>query len=289
MINHGDIEILHNPYPPALGTWRPLLPGERRVTPSGMPIAPAFTDVYVNMDKSMSLEAVAKDSKSRTVPFYTKKHKARATITKFRRVDRWESAYPLIMARVKKHLPRVEEAKVMYLIDKTRFRVGGEGDTKADVQAYGATTLRPEHVSIDKDTVKFSFIGKKGVKLTKIVKDSVLASIIHERLLKSRLFETTESRVLRYLRTLPRAKEFKVSDIRPFYGTKMAKELVASMPIPGTWKEYKQYKKSIATTISEDLGNTPSVALNSYIDPRVWQEWEKNLPPVIKKKPKKKK
>jgi DNA topoisomerase-1 len=279
--------MISNPYPPAKGNWRKLRTGEKRVTPSGLPIAPAFTDVYVSTDKSSDLEAVAKDSKNRTIYIHTKKHKTLAGTSKFKRIDKWEAAYPSIIARVKKHFPKVEEAKVMYLIDKTRFRVGGEGATKADVQAYGATTLKPEHVRIDDNLVKFDFIGKKGVNQVKVVDDPILAQLLRNRMTRPRLFETTEGRVLGYLRTLPRAKTFKVSDIRPFYGTKMARQMIASMPVPTTRKEFKQAQKIIATAVSDDLGNTPGVAMSSYIDPRVWQSWEAGMPPVVKRKKRK--
>lgn len=278
---------MNNPYPPAKGQWQALQPGQKRVTPSGMPIAPAFTDVYINSDKSMLLEAVAKDSKGRTIYFYTQKHKGKAKDNKFKRIDKWEEAYPLIMARVQKHMPKIEEAQVMYLIDKTRFRVGGEKDTKAEVQAYGATTLRTEHVDVDKDMVKFNFIGKKGQQQDKVVYDPVLAQMLRNRLGKGKLFQTSEGKVLKYLRTLPKAKSFKVSDIRPFYGTKMAREMITSMPVPTTKKQFTQQRKAIAIAVSEDLGNTPSVALNSYIDPRVWKLWEERLPAVTKKRGKK--
>jgi len=282
------VNKLENPYPPARGTWTPLVPGQKRVTPSGQPIAPAYTDVYINLDKSAILEAVAKDSKGRTIYLHTKKHKEKASGSKFKRIQQMEAAYPAIIERVKKHFPKVEEAQVLYLIDKTRFRVGGEGDTKAEVQAYGATTLKPEHVSVTDDKVKFDFIGKKGVHQVKIVDDSLLAQMIRKRLNRNRLFQTDEGHVLSYLRTLPRAKSLKVSDFRPFYGTRMARELMASMPKPKTKKEFKQAQKTIATAVSEDLGNTPSVALSSYIDPRIWIDWEAGLPVALPKKKTKK-
>jgi DNA topoisomerase-1 len=281
---------MNNPYPPSAYQWRELKPGEKRVTGSGQPIAPAYTRVYLNKDKSAKLEAVAKDAKGRTVSIYTKKHRIMADSEKFRRIDRMDSAYPRIMSHVQKHLPKVEEAKVLYLIDKTRFRVGGEGDTLAEKKAYGATTLLKEHVKVeDDDLVKFNFVGKKGVTQSKIVRDPVLAKIIRERRNRERLFDTDEGHVLSYLRTLPYAKDLKVSDFRPYYATKMAKEMMASMPVPKTKKDLKQAKKVIAEAVSEDLGNTPSVAMNSYIDPRIWKEWDKSIPETVKRKVKRKK
>ena len=276
--------ITKNPYPPARGNWRKLSSTEKRVTLSGLPIAPAFTDVYINLDKKAPMEAVGKDSKDRVKYIYTKKYTSRTGAGKYKRVEKWQEAYPGIISRIEKQFSKKEEAKLLYLIDKTKFRVGGEGDTKAEVIAYGATTLKPEHIKIDKDIITFNFIGKKGVHQIKEIKDPLLAKLLRGRVKnKDKLFNTNEYRVLQYLRSLPRASKFKVSDFRPYYATKVARQMVDSTSIPVTKKEFKQKQKEIAMVVSEELGNTPSVALSSYIDPRVWLLWEAKLPVVVKR------
>ena len=282
--------ILRNPYPPAGYQWRPLKEDEKRVTHSGMPIAPAYTDVYINLDPEAKLEACAKDSKGRTIttPFYKKAFRKGQDVDKFKRIEKWEPVYPSIMKHVMKHLPKSEEAKVLYLVDKSRFRVGGEGDTGAEKKAYGASTLLSEHAKVDKDLVKFTFIGKKGVKQVKIIEDPILAKMIRERKGQERLFDTTEGKVLSFLRKAsPKASKFKVSDFRPYYATKKARELIASMPAPKTKAEFKRARKHIGEIVAEDLGNTAGVTLSSYIDPKVWVAWERMLPAVVKKTKKK--
>jgi len=283
---------LRNPYPPAGYKWRPLGKDERRVTHSGRPIPPAYTDVFINLDPEAKLEACARDSKGRpiTTPFYKPSFRKSQDVAKFRRVDKWEPVYDKLMARIAKHFPKSEEAKVLYLIDKTWFRVGGEeGDIKAAVKAYGASTLLPEHADVEKDTVKFSFISKKGKKTEKIVKDPILAQLIRERKGRTRLFDTDAGKILSHLRSYPGAKEFKTHDFRTFHATKMAKELVAKMPFPETHAAFKRARNEVGEAVAEQLGDTRAVALGSYIDPRVFKAWEKALPPAPKKKKRKKK
>jgi DNA topoisomerase IB len=282
-----------NPYPPAGYQWRPLKADERRVTHSGMPIAPAYTQVFLNLDPEAKLEACAKDSKGRTIttPFYKKAFRKGQDVDKFKRIEKWEPVYPSIMKHVMKHLPKSEEAKVLYLVDKSRFRVGGEGDTGAEKKAYGASTLLSEHAAVDKDLVKFTFIGKKGVKQVKIIEDPVLAEMIRKKKSQERLFDTTESKVLSFMRKADKRAEkygFKVSDFRPLHATNKARELIAKTPVPKTWKEFKKSQKAICEIVAADLGNTATVTKNSYIDPRVWIPWERILPAEVKKAKKKK-
>jgi DNA topoisomerase-1 len=281
---------LRNPYPPAGYQWRPLKDDEKRVTHSGLPIAPGYSNVYINLDPEAKLEACAKDSKGRTIttPFYKKAFRKSKDTEKFKRIEHWDTVYPQIMRHVMKHFPKSEEAKVLYLVDKSRFRVGGDGDTGAEKKAYGASTLLSEHAKVDKDLVKFTFIGKKGVQQTKIIEDPVLAKLIRERKSQERIFDTTEGKVLSFMRQAsPKASKFKVSDFRPFYATKMARELIAQTPAPKTHAEFKRVRKHIGEIVAEDLGNTAGVTLSSYIDPKVWILWERILPPVVKKAKKK--
>ena len=272
--------ITRNPYPPAGYDWRKLQPDEPRRTAGKLPIAPAYTKVYLNKDPSARLEAVAKDSVGRTIYLYAKKFRQATSVSKFRRVRVFAAAHPSIMKRVERDFPRREEAKILYLIDKTMFRVGGEGDTRAKVKAFGATTLTSRHVNIDGDEVRFDFIGKTGVHQVKTIKDHTLATELRKRYVEGRdtkIFDTNEGKVIGYLRSLPRGKGLKVSDFRPFFGTQMARQEIASRPIPTTKKAFKTARKEIATKIAAELGNTPGVTLSSYIDPKVWEPWEEQL------------
>lgn len=59
-------------------------------------------------------------------------------------------------------------ATVCYLIDKLGLRVGDEKD-KDEADTVGATTLRVEHVKLDKDRIDFDFLGKDSVRWNKSI------------------------------------------------------------------------------------------------------------------------
>ena len=77
----------------------------------------------------------------------------------------------------------------MYSIYKTGFRPGTEKDTKADKKSFGIATMKKKHVKLKgNDKVEFDFVGKKGVKIQKEVKDKKLHNLIKDRKTNTDLF-----------------------------------------------------------------------------------------------------
>ena len=58
-------------------------------------------------------------------------------------------------------------ALACYIIDRLIMRVGDEKDEDEEADTIGATTLRPEHITIDGNNVKFNFLGKDSVEWNK--------------------------------------------------------------------------------------------------------------------------
>ena len=66
-----------------------------------------------------------------------------------------------------RRLKRRKTATVCYLIDRLKFRVGGEKDDEDEADTVGACTLRPEHVCFNGDgsVTFFDFLGKDSVQM----------------------------------------------------------------------------------------------------------------------------
>ena len=243
-------------------------------------IPPAWTDVHIAEDPNSSLQAIGTDSKGRKQYRYSAAHTEKQSVAKFARGQAFNEELPQIVERFNAELknggPHVEEAAVLALIYKTGFRVGGSDDTGADKQAYGASTLLSDHVKVEGSTVKFDFIGKKGVKITKTLDDPEIANDIAKRASRGgKLYDTSDAKVLSYLHTID--GEFKVKDFRTWNACGVALEVISKTPPPSTPEEFKKAVLFVGKRVADHLGNTPSVALTSYIDPRVFQEWETNL------------
>lgn len=269
---------------PKKKTWRDAEGKEvsehdlERLRKLGVP--PAWVDVRLNPNEVEALQAVGRDKKGRMQYKYSAEHSEKAAAEKFARLKEFNEALPGIRAAIESDLASPdtqpadrEAALVLRLIDRTGFRIGSDDDTGAEQQAYGATTLMAEHVSVTGDRISFKFVGKKGVTIEKVLDDAMLAREIGARVaVGDRLFNTTDAAVRDYLHK--RGGDFKVKDFRTWNGTSRALREIEAMPEPTTEKEFKKAQLAVSKVVAEHLGNTPTVARQSYIDPAVWGRWQ---------------
>jgi DNA topoisomerase I len=251
-------------------------PGFRTATDAdrkALTLPPAWRNVMVAEDPQADLIAIGTDAKGRTQYRYSTAHSARQAAAKFSRLKAFHEALPKLLPRIEQDKSKNDAAAVLALIAKTGFRVGSTTDTKAEEQAYGASTLTKDHVRVEGDTVNFSFTGKKGVPIKKTVKDPDLAALMTERLGKEghHLFKASDAQVRDYLHKID--GEFKVKDFRTWQGTSVAKHVVDQMPVPKDLSEFDKARKQVAKVVADHLGNTPDVALDAYIDPAVFSAW----------------
>jgi DNA topoisomerase-1 len=236
-------------------------------------IPPAWTNVWMSNDAEAPLQAVGLDSKGRKQYRYSAAHSEQHAAAKFSRVRDFDVELPALQQKIERDLSKREEAAVLYLVNLTGFRIGSDQETGGNVKAYGASTLLPEHVKVEGDTVKFSFVGKKGVRIQKTVTDSKLAGVIKPRLKGKRpLFGVSDSEVRGYLHAID--GEFTVKDFRTWHGTSRALQAMRNMPAPKSAKELKKAKVRVGDLVAGHLGNTRTIALSSYIDPAVFSRWE---------------
>ena len=255
------------------------IPAENLARMKALGVPPAWTGVRLNPDPNGALQAIGKDAKGRSQYIYSAEHSQQAAAAKFERLKAFTAALPGIREAVARDLTssdpkKADAAAVTYLIDKTGFRVGGTGDTQAEKQAYGASTLTGEHVTVSGDHVAFNFTGKKGVDISHEVTDARLAGIIDSRASTGgRLFSSSDSDVRSYLKSIS-GQEFKVKDFRTYHGTATALAELAKLPAPTSAKEAATSRLTVAKAVAAHLGNTPAVAVASYIDPAVWGKFD---------------
>jgi DNA topoisomerase IB len=268
------------------GEWRTAqggaVPKEHAARLKKLGVPPPWTDVRLNPSRSAALQAVGRDSKGKLQPRYTAKHSSAAAAEKFDRLKSFNAKAPKIrerayadLADAKKSTKERDAAAVTALISRTGFRVGGEGGG-GDVKAFGASSLRAAHVKIDGDQIAFRFPGKKGVMQNHRLVDKPLAAYIQARkkeVGQGRLFEVRDYNVRDYVHSTGGDK-FKVHDFRTWVATTTAIAAIKKISPPRDAKRLKAKKKEVAKIVARKLGNNPSEALKSYIDPMVFSEWE---------------
>lgn len=263
----------------------------KRVTTSGgvlpshiqaLKIPPAWTDVTYSSDPESALQATGRDSKGRRQAIYSSKFAATQAAAKFARISDLNKKFNDIKAQnaeaqMSSDSKTQDSADCLDLVMKMGVRPGSESDTGAKVKAYGATTLEGKHVVVDGDRVSLKFVGKKGVVLDLPVTDPALATSLRRRAKKAgadgKLFPaTSHAALLEHVHTL-NGGGFKTKDFRTHLGTSTAADLVAKRPVPKNEKEYKKAVMDVAKHVSKLLGNTPTIALQSYISPVVFAQW----------------
>jgi DNA topoisomerase-1 len=173
-------------------------------------------------------------------------------------------------------------AAIVMLIDKAYFRVGSEKYAKEN-ETYGASSLLKEHVKIDGNTVTFTFTGKRNVDQQKILTDPQIASTIKElmKLPGDQLFQCTSGHPLKgkgdqltplnnndvnsYLKDYG----FTAKDFRTYHATRICDEYLRASGDPKTMAEAKKLVNTAVNKTAEELGHTPAVCRNNYINPTI--------------------
>lgn len=245
-------------------------------------IPPAWTDVRISPDPKTPLQVIGKDAKGRRQPIYLEKYRKSQSAAKFARVKRLSNKFGQVQSqndrvmRGKDNLGK-EHATVTSLIMDMGLRPGSEKETGAAEKAFGATTLRAEHVVIDGENTYLRFTGKKGVKLNLPVTNLALAAELRERADRGgQLFpDVTDNSLRRYVGKLG-GGGFLTKDLRTAKATHLANDLVSKLPVPANEKEYKKAVNAIGDHVSKVLGNTRIMALQAYIAPQVFAPWKLN-------------
>ena len=237
----------------------------------GIAIPPAWTEVTYH-GKNKDIRAEGRDAKGRRQRTEDPEYRARLSKKNNARISR--DLTPR-MDNVRNQLREGaksgnEEDKVLYVITETGFRIGSTRNTKAAKQAYGASTLKGEHVKVNGSKVTFDYPGKKGVRQLHTIDDPVIAGMLSNVKPGERIFNTNGNKIRNRWKNSYNGK--KVHDIRHAVATEKALKGISARvpPKPKNAKERKKLMKEIGTEVASVLGNNASQTLGTYIDPAIW-------------------
>jgi DNA topoisomerase I len=247
---------------------------------ASLKIPPAWTDVRYSESPDSALLVTGKDAKGRVTSIYSAEFSAKQAAIKFARISELVGKFERIKkqnADARKDPAKRDVSDCLDLIMHTGIRPGSDTDTGAAVKAYGASTLEGRHVRSRGGKVFLDFTGKKGVALSIPVTDPTVAKRLLERKEQAgthgRIFgDVTHGSLLAHTHSM-NGGGFKTKDFRTLLGTSTAGELVKQGDPPTDEKSYRKAVMSVARVVSEKLGNTPSIALQSYIAPEVFSQW----------------
>jgi DNA topoisomerase-1 len=213
---------------------------------------------------------------------YSQQFRDSQAAVKFERIKELDAQFDRVRAENAANMKSgdertAEHAACAALVMTMGLCPGSDEDTGAKVKAYGATTLLGSHVVREGSDVYLRFTGKKGVDNNLPVTDRVLARMLTERAAKAgpdgKLFsEVSGKSLLDYTHTLD-GGGFKTKDFRTLLGTREAMVKMKSVSAPTTDRGYRKAVMEVAKHVATRLGNTPTVALQSYISPAIFAPW----------------
>ena len=256
----------------------------------GLVIPPAWENVWICKLENGHLQATGTDVKNRKQYRYHPAWNALRNHTKFYRLLDFGKALPAIRLQLEKDLSIVEltqqkvMATVVSLMERTNIRVGNNIYEKL-YGSFGLTTLKNKHVHFSGSSIKFSFVGKKGIQHDISLKNKKLAAIVQKcrDIPGKELFQyynedgsrhsIDSGMVNEYIRNI-NGKDFSAKDFRTWSGTVNA--LLAFKEI-GLAENDSAAKKNIVQAldkVAEHLGNTRTVCKKYYVHPLIISLYE---------------
>jgi HK97 family phage portal protein len=249
----------------------------------GRTIPPAWTDVHIadDLDNS-SLLVVGRDAKGRQQSWYSAAHTKAQAAKKFQRIKEMNDHIPKLDSALDRDSLVNDDAGALTLIRRLGMRPGSNSNTGAKVQAHGATNIKAKHVKFNEDgSATLDFTGKDGVHIVLNTHDKKVVDVLQSRHIgkndEDQLFNTNEEKVRNYFRGpggMPQG--FLLKDLRTHKANTVALKEIDNIEPPKNKQEFLRKRKEVATIVSGHLGNDPSMALNSYINPAVFSKWVKD-------------
>jgi DNA topoisomerase I len=184
------------------------------------------------------------------------------------------------------------------------FRAGGEQYAPSDDDedgTFGLATLHREHVGLKRGAVVFSYPAKGGIPRQVALRDPLLHRVVGlllrrkgggDELLaykaKRDWCDVKTSDLNAAVKELA-GEEHTCKDLRTWNATVLAAVSLAAGAaadgVPHTVRGRKRLVTAAVKQVSEHLGNTPTVARSSYVDPRVIERFDegRTVLPVLQK------
>nr|WP_223190449.1 DNA topoisomerase IB [Streptomyces sp. TRM68416] len=273
---------------------KPLTDAEQLARIRALAIPPAWADVWICRWPNGHLQAVGTDDAGRRQYLYHEHFRAEQERAKHAHVREVARSLPELRARVAEDLAgrglsrsRVTACAVR-LLDLGFFRVGSDRHTRAS-ETYGLTTMLREHVTLGRDEITFGYPAKGGTETVRALVDEQAHAAVGALLRRprggQRLLAFWEGRAWHDLRgedvneALRRLSgtEITAKDFRTWHATVLA--AVALAVTAGDARDTPAARRRQASRavreVSHYLGNTPAVCRASYIDPEVFELFER--------------
>jgi DNA topoisomerase-1 len=254
-------------------------------------IPPAWRDVWISPDPFGHIQATGIDQRGRKQYLYHPRWRQRRDLQKFDDMVAFARALPALRSVVDHDLALGDLSREQVLacaarlLDRGFFRIGSEV-YKVTNETYGLATMLKRHVALDGEVIRFDYVAKESKRRVQAIIDPEVAVVVGtlkrrrgggEELLAykrgGRWCDVRSPDINAYLKAAT-GLDVSAKDFRTWGATVLAAVGLA-VTEPGRLSAAAR-KRAIVRAVKEVafyLGNTPAVARNSYIDPRVFDRY----------------
>lgn len=251
---------------------------------NALAIPPAYEDVWICPYENGHIQATARDARGRKQYRYHEQWNQVRDATKYQQLGEFAAALPRIRRRVARDMKSkalTQEkvvAVVVRLLELTLIRIGTREYAHSN-KSYGLTTLRRRHASVAGSSVRFRFKGKSGVQHDLTVTDRRIAAVIKRcmDIAGQELFQYRDAdgnvhridsgSVNAYLKEAGKA-DFTAKHYRTWAASVYALKALQRAQHDGG-QPTRSVVKDMLKSVSQLLGNTPSVCRDCYIHPAI--------------------
>jgi DNA topoisomerase-1 len=255
-------------------------------------IPPAWRDVWISPDPLGHIQVTGVDSRGRTQYRYHPLWREQRDAQKFDHMLRFADALPRLRTATLHDLRhhRLDRDRVaasaVRLIDLGLFRLGSERYAKLD-HHYGAVTLEKRHVSLERGRIAFDYVAKEGKRRAITLDDAAVLPTIRALSRSDTGLDTLFSfqdqgsgwRPLHSHDVTAYVAEragghFTAKEFRTWNATVLMALLLAAADAPASPLATRRVINTSVRGVADWLGDTPTVARASYIDPRLITRYE---------------
>jgi DNA topoisomerase I len=245
-----------------------------RLNRIGLP--PAYDRAWFCPDPNGHIQAIGWDERGRKQYRYHVDFRAAQEAAKYDRCASFGHSLPLLRARVEADLKRPGLGKdkacaaVVRLLDLAKVRIGNEAYAQEN-KSFGATTLRKRHAALSGGTLKLEFKAKSGKMRKLAIGDRSLLRFV------KRMQDLPGQHLFRWLGDDGGSNPVSSTDVNAYIKEAMRGDFTAKHF--RTWgasvvayrvlfdTKGRANLKQMLEIVSDELGNTPSIARKSYVHP----------------------
>lgn len=259
-------------------------------------IPPAWQDVWICPYPMGHIQATGMDAAGRKQYRYHDRWRERRDREKFDEMVEFAQALPRLRERVAEDIDGDDLTRERVLacaarmLDTGFFRIGSE-DYAEENESYGLATIRKDHVTVARGVLHFVYDAKGGIERRQSLVDPDVFEIV--RALKRRRgggdellaykaghrwIDLKSVDVNEYVKEAS-GGSFSAKNFRTWHATVIAAVAlsVSGEQASASKAARKRAVKRAIDEVARYLGNTPTVARASYIDPRVFDRYDGGL------------